>query len=93
MEVDQLGRPWLAVRHRAASEQPAFCKAGSTNKFAKIMPFNQSGRQVAMYDPKTKQWTFVDTCFTADHNQFLSDPDNTLVYGTQNSVSWIKTAV
>ena len=93
VEVDHLGRPWLAVRHRAAQSQPAFCKAGSTNKFAKIMPFNQSGRQVAMYDPKTKEFMFVDTCFTADHNQFLPDADNTLVYGTQNSVSWIKTSV
>jgi len=92
--LDQQGRVWVAARSRAQADQPAFCKPGSTNKFARYYPMpGPSNRQVAIYDPRTRQFAFVDTCFSADHNQFLTDADSTIVYGQPNSVSWINTAL
>jgi len=70
VEMDQRGRLWVSARIRAAADQPAFCRAGSSNAFARNYPMNQSGRQVAMYDPATRAFSFVDTCFSADHTQF-----------------------
>jgi hypothetical protein len=43
-----------------------------------------------MYDPKTKQFTMIDTCFAADHNHF--DDKDVLIFGQTNSVGWLDTA-
>jgi hypothetical protein len=32
-----------------------------------------SGKQAGLYDQKTGKITYVDTCFTTDHNQFDKD--------------------
>ena len=40
---------------------------------SKHSPIEQSGRQMQMYDPKTKQVTTIDTCFGTHHLNF----DNT----------------
>ena len=69
--MDAKGRVWVAARTRAPQQQPAFCKDGATNKFAKYFPMpGPAARQIQMYDPKTKQFTAIDSCFTADHNLF-----------------------
>src|SRR5260370_3857322 len=39
---------------------------------------NRSGRQLAYYDPKTKQFTLIDTCFGTHHLQFAQDANETL---------------
>ena len=36
----------------------------------KAFPINQSGRQMQMYDPKTKKVTTIDTCFGTHHLNF-----------------------
>jgi hypothetical protein len=74
---DQQGRIWYTARIRAP-DNPAFCKAGSDHPSAKLFPVNQSGRQLAVYDPETKKYTFVDTCFSTHHLQFAEDANNTL---------------
>ena len=51
---DQQGRLWYTSRIRAGDD-PAFCKAGSSLPSAKLTPLDRSGRQLAVYDPKTKQ--------------------------------------
>jgi hypothetical protein len=38
----------------------------------------QNSRQVTVYDPKTKQFAFIDTCFGTHHLNFAEDADNTL---------------
>ena len=43
-----------------------------------------------LYDPKTKQFTPIDTCFAADHNEF--DDRDQLVLGQDDAVGWIDTA-
>jgi hypothetical protein len=81
------GKVLVAVRLRESQKQPAYCGPDSANKFAKYYPLRQSGRQVTIYDPKTKQFANIDTCFTADHNQV--GKDNLVYFGQNGAVGWI----
>ncbi len=91
--MDRHGRVWIASRFRGA-RQPNFCKSGSANPFAQYFPIDQaSTRQVAMWDPRTEQWTLIDTCYTADHNEFGPGPDHSLYFGTNNVVGWVNTRI
>ena len=56
----------------------------------------QNSRQVTVYDPKTKQFTFIDTCFGTHHLNFAEDANNTLWLSNnlQNElalVGWVNT--
>src|SRR5579872_5185515 len=73
--MDGQGRVWAASRVRQ-NQTSAFCQAGSDNVFAKAFPITQSGRQIEMYDPKTKQNVPIDTCFSSGHLNF--DKNNIL---------------
>jgi hypothetical protein len=64
--MDKQGRVWAAARVRKG-ETPAWCRAGSNHPSAKLLPINQSQRGLEMYDPKTKQLTTIDTCFSWGH--------------------------
>src|SRR5262249_42958397 len=90
--MDQKGRLWNTSRLRAAAN-PAFCKAGSDHPSAKLFPLNTSSRQYAVYDPKTKKFSFVDTCFGTFHLNFAHDADNTLWSGEGGVVGWINTRI
>jgi hypothetical protein len=46
---------------------------------------------VAIYDPKAKRFSEIDTCFSADHNQF--SPDGKIFYGQNNSLNWVDSAI
>jgi hypothetical protein len=74
---DGKGRVWFTSRIRP-SDNPAFCKEGSSNPSAALFPLNSSGRQLAVYDPQTKQVTLIDTCFGTHHLVFAEDANNTL---------------
>jgi hypothetical protein len=67
--LDQTGRVWLTAAGRGP-DNPAFCKAGSDHPSAKAFPNARSGRQLAVLDPKTGKYTFIDTCFGTHHLQF-----------------------
>jgi hypothetical protein len=67
--MDKQGRVWIAARIRQ-NDTPAFCRQGSTHPSAMAFPLTQSGRQMQMYDPKTKQVTTLDTCFGTHHLNF-----------------------
>ena len=69
--MDQNGRVWLTAAIRD-KDNPAFCKQGSDHPSAKLVPLAAAERQLAYYDPKTKDYTFVDTCFGTHHLQFDS---------------------
>ena len=89
--LDKEGRVWLAASVRGM-DNPAFCKQGSDHPSAKVFPLNASQRQVAMLDPKTMKYTFVDTCFGTHHPQFGYDADNTLwLSGTGQVAGWVNT--
>jgi hypothetical protein len=90
---DGKGRVWLAAKVRGM-DNPEFCKKGSEHPSAKAFPLDKSGRQVTILDPKTMQYTFVDTCFGTHHLQFGYDADNTLwPSGTGEVAGWIDTKV
>jgi len=90
---DEKGRVWFTSVIRPP-ENPAFCKEGSSHPAAKLFPVNRSGRQLAMYDPKSKQFTLIDTCFGTHHLQFASDANHTLWTssgGGGDVVGWLNT--
>jgi hypothetical protein len=90
---DDKGRVWLTASVRG-QDNPAYCKKGSDNQYAKVFPLEKSQRQAAMLDPKTMKYTFVDTCFATHHPQFGYDADNTLWFsGTGPVAGWVNTKV
>jgi hypothetical protein len=90
---DRKGRVWIAATVRDR-DNPAFCKKGSEHPSAKVFPLQQSSRQVAMLDPKTMKYTFVDTCFGTHHPQLGYDADDTLwLSGTGQVAGWVNTRV
>ena len=89
--IDEKGRVWITSTIRPA-DNPAFCKAGSTHPSAKLFPVNRSGRQLAMYDPKTKKLTHINTCFGTHHLMFAEDANRTLwTSGGGPVVGWLNT--
>ncbi|MGD1093244.1 MAG: carboxypeptidase-like regulatory domain-containing protein [Bryobacteraceae bacterium] len=90
---DQRGRLWYTSRIRPNSN-PAFCKAGSSLISAKLTPVETAGRELAVYDPATKQTAMVDTCFGTHHLLFAEDANNTLWTssgGGGGVVGWLNT--
>lgn len=64
--MDSKGRVWITtqIRREFASDTPAFCSRASG-----IVGFSHH-RQLGYYDPKTKKWQLIDTCFGTHHLQF-----------------------
>ena len=88
---DKKGRLWLSATVRGM-DNPAFCKKGSDHPSAKVFPMEKSTRQVAMLDPKTMKYSFIDTCFGTHHLQFGYDANDTLwLSGTGPVAGWINT--
>jgi hypothetical protein len=89
--LDQQGRVWYTARIRAANNPP-FCKKGSNLESAKNFPLDASERQIALYEPGSGKYTFVDTCFSTHHLQFAQDANNTLwTSGGREVVGWLDT--
>jgi hypothetical protein len=87
--LDHTGRVWYTARIRGP-DNPAFCKQGSAHPSAKVFPVNRAGRHLSVYDPKTKDYKFVDTCFSTHHLQFASDANHTLwTSGGGQVVGWL----
>ena len=96
-QMDHKGRIWSGFRIRRDEKQPAFCRSGATNKFARYFPLdprpgsNIGGKQTGFYDPEMNEWTLIDVCWWFDHSDFATDADNTLFSGMNNVVGWINT--
>ena len=89
---DEQGRLWLTASVRAPDNEPAYCKKGSDLASAKLFALDKSYRQLAMLDPKTRKYTFVDTCFGTHHLQFGFDKDDTLwTSGGGPVIGWLDT--
>jgi hypothetical protein len=89
--IDADGRVWLTSAVRPP-DNPDYCKAGSNHPSAKLFPLQRSGRQLAMYDPKTKQLTHISTCYSTHHLMFAEDANNTLwTSGGGQVVGWLNT--
>jgi hypothetical protein len=88
---DRQGRLWLAAAVRGP-DNPSFCKQGSDHPSAKAFPMERTNRHLAMFDPKTQKYTFVDTCFGTHHLQFGYDANETIwTSGGGPVVGWLNT--
>src|SRR5262249_7168397 len=85
--VDHKGRVWFTLRFRENAKQPTWCNGAAANAYGKYLPIAQSGKQVAVYDPKSGKFERVDTCFQVDHNELSHD--NFIYYGSNNMVGWV----
>ncbi|MBK6675279.1 MAG: carboxypeptidase regulatory-like domain-containing protein [Proteobacteria bacterium] len=89
--MDERGRVWNTSKIR--NDEPAFCKEGSQNKFAKYYPLRNSFRQASVYDPATGKFELIDTCYSTHHLQFANDADRTLYFNelTGPIFGWLNT--
>jgi hypothetical protein len=89
--MDKQARVWIAARIRP-NQTAAFCREGSTHPSAAAFPIAQSGRQMQVYDPKTKTVTTVDTCFGTHHLNF---DDNDVLWFTGGGAveGWFDTRI
>ena len=90
--LDDQGRVWYTARIRAA-DNPAFCKKGSDHPSAQaVSDSSVPDRQLAVYDPKSGKYTFIDTCFGTHHLQFADDANDTIwTSGGGEVVGWLDT--
>jgi hypothetical protein len=92
--MDGKGRVWFNVENQL--ENPAFCRAGSDNIYAKYSPRDGGGKGVDIYDPKTGKFDFVYLCFEAERVVFADDKDNTVYFSVANvpgGIGWVNTRV
>jgi hypothetical protein len=101
--MDQDGRVYFTAQQRSPKDPPDYCKRSSPLRSAQLYPlagtpdgFVQNARQITVYDPKTKQFSFIDTCFGTHHLNFAEDADNTLWLSNNSQgnlavVGWINT--
>ena len=75
--MDEKARVWFTARVRPP-ENPDFCKKGSSHPSAKVFPINSANRHLSMYDPQTKKFTLISTCFSTHHLVFAEDANHTL---------------
>ena len=101
--MDQDGRVYFTAQQRSPKDPPDYCKKDSPLRSAQLYPlagtpdgFVQNSRQVTVYDPATKKFSFIDTCFGTHHLNFAEDANNTLwlsnnTQGALAVVGWINT--
>jgi hypothetical protein len=89
--MDRKGRLWATSKIR--NEEPAWCREGSSNKYAKYYPLSFSNRQASVYDPTTGEFKLIDTCYATHHLQFDDDADQTLYFNELLGpiVGWLNT--
>jgi hypothetical protein len=90
--MDRQSRVWAASRIRQNQTLP-WCQAGSDHPSAKAFPLMQSGRQLEMYDPKTKQTTPIDTCFSSGHVNFDKNDVLWSSFGPAGVEGWFDTKI
>jgi hypothetical protein len=101
--TDREGRIYFTAQMRPPNDIPAYCTKDSPLRSAQLYPltemhdgFFQNSRQVTVYDPRTKNFTFIDTCFGTQHLNFGEDADNTLWFSTNTPgkgavIGWVDT--
>jgi hypothetical protein len=91
--LDSQGRVWMTSKIRP-NANPAWCTDAS-NPYAAWFPLTQSGRQASYFDPRTKQFVLIDTCYATHHLQFDNDASETVYFNelTGPVFGWIDTSV
>jgi len=94
--IDKKGRVWMTTQI-GRTQRPSFCgdMAGGPllgNSESETGGALRGGSVVLVYDPKTRDVTAVDTCFSTHHIQFAEDKDDTVYFsGDANVLGWINT--
>ncbi len=91
--IDSKGRVWLTSKIRGNTE-PAWCSDGS-NKYSDWYPLRNSARQASIYDPKTKEFQLIETCYSTHHVVIDNDPDETIYFNELSGpvFGWIDSKV
>ena len=91
--LDSKGRVWMTSKIRPNAD-PSWCNDPS-NKYAAWFPLRNSGRQASFFDPKTKRFVLIDTCYSTHHLQFDNDANETVYFNELSGpiVGWIDTKV
>jgi hypothetical protein len=89
--LDEKGRVWVTAAVRG-TKNPDFCKSPD-HPSAKLFPLDSSSRQLAVLDPKTKDYKFIDTCYSTHHLQFAYNDANNMLWtsGGGQVVGWLNT--
>jgi len=90
--MDKQSRVWAAARVRKPAT-PAWCQAGSDHPSAKLFPIAQGQRGLELYDPKTKETTTIDTCFTWGHVNFDDNGVLWSSFGPTGVEGWFDTKI
>jgi len=89
--IDDKGKVWITATVRPP-ENPDFCKEGSNHPSAKLFPIEKANRHLGYYDPETKKYTHISTCFSTHHLMFAEDDNNTLwTSGGGEVIGWLDT--
>jgi len=91
--MDSKGRVWLTSKIRGNSE-PSWCNDGSS-KYSDWYPLRNSARQASIFDPKTKQFQLIETCYSTHHVVIDNDPDETVYFNELSGpvFGWIDSKV
>jgi len=90
--MDKQGRVWAAARVRKP-QTPAWCQAGSDQPSAKLFPINDGQRGLELYEPKTKETTTIDTCYTWGHVNFDDHDVLWSSFGPTGVEGWFDTKI
>lgn len=89
--IDHKGRVWITATVRPPNN-PDFCREGSSHPSAKAFPVDKSYRHLGYYDPETKKYTHISTCFSTHHLMFAEDENHTLwTSGGGQVIGWLDT--
>jgi streptogramin lyase len=92
LTMDQRGRVWLSAR--VSSEVPDFCKPGSGNRYSAIDPTTSDSKSLAVYDPATRKWELIPTCYGSNHPTMAVDGTNRVfIQGGNSRFLWVDTDV
>jgi hypothetical protein len=92
--MDSHGNMWINVGTHSPKAQPAYCKAGSNNPYAKNAPIEENMRGIDMYDPKTGKFRQFDLCFNSSHLVFAEDKNDTMYFSIIHGfggIGWVNT--
>ena len=87
--MDGEGRVWMTHQIRGPGN-PAWCREGSDNRYARHYPLNRAARHVAYYDPATEHVELIDTCFNTHHLQFgFEDGERLYLSSVSSVIGWL----
>ncbi len=76
--IDSKGRVWITSKIRG-NDEPSWCNDGSS-AYSDWYPLTSSFRQASIFDPKTKEFRLIETCYSTHHVVIDNDPDETIYF-------------